>query len=279
MRKVLHTSYKNYLNSLNEWNINEKLFNVDDDVDYIIEKSGIEEFYNEVKEGKTPYFNEVINDKEVAFLATTSSELKSEDAIKANEVNPISIFIGFPNGRLGSHYNPLDKYILVSPNRSAFKTLYQKEDKFLSDQELQTFKNEFKIGRLKHALAHELSHWISDSLHSSHIQKIIDRANELNDAEYMKLKKHDVNMTYFEIDAIIHSIKELKRQYTQEEWDQLTFRDIMVEYTALSSVDKILKSRYGLKVALIWQKNLFKRMQREGLLGLNMRSFYKEMSL
>lgn len=275
MKKVLHTSYKNYLNSLNEWNINEKLFNVDDDVDYIIEKSGIEEFYNQVKEGKTPHFYEIIDDKEVAFLAIDSSELKSEDAIKANEVNPISIFIGFPNGKLGSHYNPLDKYILVSPNRTAFKILYKKEDDFLSDQELETFKNEFKLERLKHALAHELSHWISDSLYSSHIQKIIDRANELNDAEYMKLKKHDVNMTYFEIDAIVHSIKELKRQYTQEEWDQLTFREIMLEYTALSAVDKTLKSKYGLEIALIWQKNLFKRMQREGLLGLNMKSFYK----
>lgn len=275
MKKVLHTSYKNYLNSLNEWNINEKLFNVDDDVDYIIEKSGIEEFYNQVKEGKTPHFYEIIDDKEVAFLAIDSSELKSEDAIKANEVNPISIFIGFPNGKLGSHYNPLDKYILVSPNRTAFKILYKKEDDFLSDQELKTFKNEFKLERLKHALAHELSHWISDSLYSSHIQKIIDRANELNDAEYMKLKKHDVNMTYFEIDAIVHSIKELKRQYTQEEWDQLTFREIMLEYTALSAVDKTLKSKYGLEIALIWQKNLFKRMQREGLLGLNMKSFYK----
>lgn len=275
MKKVLHTSYKNYLNSLNEWNINEKLFNVDDDVDYIIEKSGIEEFYNQVKEGKTPHFYEIIDDKEVAFLAIDSSELKSEDAIKANEVNPISIFIGFPNGKLGSHYNPLDKYILVSPNRTAFKILYKKEDDFLSDQELETFKNEFKLERLKHALAHELSHWISDSLHGSHIQKIIDRANELNDAEYMKLKKHDVNMTYFEIDAIVHSIKELKRQYTQEEWDQLTFREIMLEYTALSAVDKTLKSKYGLEIALIWQKNLFKRMQREGLLGLNMKSFYK----
>lgn len=275
MEKRLHTSYETYIKSINEEVLNEKLFNVDDDVDYIIEKSGIEEFYNQVKEGKTPHFYEIIDDKEVAFLAIDSSELKSEDAIKANEVNPISIFIGFPNGRSGSHYNPLDKYILVSPNRTAFKILYKKEDEFLSDQELETFKNEFKLERLKHALAHELSHWISDSLHSSHIQKIIDRANELNDAEYMKLKKHDVNMTYFEIDAIVHSIKELKRQYTQEEWDQLTFRQIMLEYTALSAVDKTLKSKYGLEIALIWQKNLFKRMQREGLLGLNMKSFYK----
>ena len=145
MEKRLHTSYETYIKSINEEVLNEKLFNVDDDVDYIIEKSGIEEFYNQVKEGKTPHFYEIIDDKEVAFLAIDSSELKSEDAIKANEVNPISIFIGFPNGRSGSHYNPLDKYILVSPNRTAFKILYKKEDEFLSDQELETFKNEFKL--------------------------------------------------------------------------------------------------------------------------------------
>jgi hypothetical protein len=98
-------------------------------------------------------------------------------------------------------------------------------------------------------------------------------------SEYMKLKKQDVNMTYFEIDAIIHSIKEMKRRYSEEEWNNLTFRDIMLDYTALNTVDNLLKERYGLEVALIWQKNLFQRMHREGLLGKNMRTFYKKMPL
>lgn len=279
MGKRLHISYKDYLNSINEEVLNEKVFDINDDVDFLIKESGIEKFYNEIKEGKTPYFDEIMNDKEVAFLAIESSELKSEAAIKASEINPISIFIGFPEGTIGSHYNPKDKYILASPIRQVFKILYQNEQYELKVDQIESFKNDLKIDRLRHALAHELSHWISDSLHNAHIEKIIDRANELNKAEYMKLKNQDVNMTYFEIDAIIHGIRELKRQYTQEEWDIFTFRDVMIKYTAISGVDRTLKTRYGLDVALIWQKNLLKRMQREGLLGLNMRSFNKVMPL
>lgn len=279
MAKKIHLSYESYLKSLNEDRVNEKLFNIEDDVDYIIEESGIEDFYKDLKSGKMPYYTEIINDEEIAFLVMKSDELRSEDAVKAHAVNPISIFIGFAKGNIGSHYNPKDKYLLASPTRSAFKVLYLGEEDELEPSKRETLKKDLSLERLKYALAHELSHWISDSLHNKHIESIIDRANDLNDAEYMKLKKQDVNMTYFEIDAIIHSIKEMKRRYTEEEWNNLTFRDIMLDYTALNVVDNLLKERYGLEVALIWQKNLFQRMHREGILGKNMRTFYKKMPL
>jgi hypothetical protein len=279
MTNKLQTSYNNYLRSLNEGILNEKLFDFDDDVDFIIKESGISDFFNDVEAGKKPYYDEIMNDEEIAFLVIKSDELKSEDAIKAHAINPISIFIGFAKGNIGSHYNPKDKYLLASPNRSAFKTYYRKEEELLPKFKQKTLKQDLSLNRLRYALAHELSHWISDSLHNSHIEKIIDRANELNKADYMKLKKHDVNMTYFEIDALVHSIKDMKRNYTQEEWDNMSLEDIMLDYTALYSVDQILKERYGLEVSLIWQKNLIQRMHREGLLGKKMRSFYKELDL
>jgi hypothetical protein len=279
MEKKIYLSYESYLKSLNEDRLNEKLFSIEDDVDYIIEESGIEDFYKDVESGEMPYYTEIINDEEIAFLVMKSDELRSEDAVKAHDANPISIFIGFAKGNIGSHYNPKDKYLLASPTRSAFKVFYLGEEDKLEASKRETLKKDLSIERLKYALAHELSHWISDSLHNKHIESIIDRANDLNDAEYMKLKKQDVNMTYFEIDAIIHSIKEMKRRYSEEEWNNLTFRDIMLDYTALNTVDNLLKERYGLEVALIWQKNLFQRMHREGLLGKNMRNFYKKMPL
>jgi hypothetical protein len=279
MKRKIHKSYQEYLNSLNEDKLNEKIFNLDDDVDYIIKESGIEEFYRDIKLGKKPYYKEIINDEEIVFLVMTSDKLKSEDAVKANSLNPITIYIGLAEGNIGSHYNPKDKYILASPIRSAFKILYSNEEEFLPTSQLETFKKDISLERIRYALAHELSHWVSDSVHNKHIEKIIDKSNDLNDAEYMKLKKHDVNMTYFEIDAIVHSIKEMKRGYTQEEWDQLTFRDIMLDYTSLFTVDSLLKERHGLEVALIWQKNLFQRMHREGLLGKSMRNFYTKMPL
>lgn len=52
MGKRLHISYKDYLNSINEEVLNEKVFDINDDVDFLIKESGIEKFYNEIKEGK-----------------------------------------------------------------------------------------------------------------------------------------------------------------------------------------------------------------------------------
>ena len=279
MNKKIYISYREYLNVISENSLNEKLFNLNDDVDYIIEKSGIEDFFNKVNAGDKPFYEEMMNEEEIVFLVMESSELKSEDAVRANEKNPIFILIGFAKGNIGSHYNPKDKYLLASPKRADFKVFYSEKEHSLEPAKRITFKKDLSLERLQYALAHELSHWISDSLHNKHIERIIDRANDLNDSDYMKLKKHDVNMTYFEIDAIVHSIKEMKRRYTDEAWDNLSFADIMLDYTTLYSIDTILKERYGLEVSLIWQKNLFERMHREGLLGKNMRTFYKKMPL
>ena len=82
-------------------------------------------------------------------------------------------------------------------------------------------------------------------------------------------------MTYFEIDAQVHSNKELKRNYDEKEWNELSLRDIMIKYPSLFAIYKAT-SNYGLDVALLWQKNLTRRLYREGLLGNNMKEFVRE---
>lgn len=270
MEKRLHRTFSEFRNF-----INESLFSIESDIDMIIERSGIGEFYRDILSGDRPYYDEMIGDGEIVFLIMDSGELRSSDAKLAHSVNPVHILIGFPKGDVQSQYNPLENYVLVSPNRKLFRALYLDNRSNLDSIELEIFDKEFRIERFRQSLAHELSHWISDSVHNFHIKGLIDRANELGRADYMKLRKHDVNMTYFEIDALVHGIKELWRGYTLEEWDALTFGDLMGLYSSMRTIESRLRENYGEEVSLIWQRSIVKRLDREGLLGRGMRSLYR----
>lgn len=255
--------------------LNEKVFDLGSDIDLIIERSGIGKFYSEILGGGRPYYDEIMGDGEIVFLIMSSEELRSVDAMRAHSVNPIHILVGFASGGVQSQYNPYESYVLASPNRKFFKSLYSDGVSGLDSGDREIYESELGIERLKQTLAHELSHWISDSLHNSHIRRKLDRANELGRADYMKLRERDVNMTYFEIDALVHGISELRRGYSLEEWDRLTFRDIMLLYTSMQTIERRLRENYGLDISLIWQKVVMKRMSREGLLGRGMRSMYR----
>ena len=135
-------------------------------------------------------------------------------------------------------------------------------------------KYEITEERIKSAISHELSHCISDSLYNNHIGRILKRADELNNADIVKMGKKNVNMTYFEIDAQIHAIKELKRKHKMK-WDRLLLIDIFEMYTSLYFIASTLYKNYGQDILDIWQKMLLKRMIREKLLGKNMRNFVK----
>lgn len=255
----------------------EKTFNIDSDVDYIYEKSGFSKFLEQFNAGEKPFKEELDllkSIRNIIFSKILSSELQSEDCINAHRHNPVDIFTGI--SIFGSHYNPNSKSIFVSFNVSALKVYYDGDIDFLSQHQKESIHNEFTEQRIKIAIYHELSHWISDSLYNKHIRRILNRAIELNNPDIAKLKQKDVNMTYFEIDAQVHSIKELRRNYTEAEWNELYLKDIMVKYPSLFAVYKTLKNEYGLDIALLWQKNLTKRLYREGLLGENMKKFVRE---
>lgn len=102
--------------------------------------------------------------------------------------------------------------------------------------------------------------------------KITTKATQLKDEDILKLKQKDVNMTYFEIDAQIHGIKNLKN-YGKENWDTLKLDDIFFEYNSLRKIAKKIYFKYGEDILQIWEKNLIKRMDREKLLGKNMKNY------
>jgi hypothetical protein len=255
----------------------EKTFDIDADVDYIFEKSKLGEFIDDVLAGKKPYENELYSlyFKDVVLSEISSSELSTDESIRAHEINPIKIFLGVSS--LASYYKPLEHKIFISLNPNALFVMYQEGGyEELSDHDKEIIKYDLTHERVQTTIAHELSHWISDTLYNKHIERIIKRANELSNIEIMNLKQKNVNMTYFEIDAQIHGIKSLKRKFSNEEWDNLTLRDLMFRYPSLITIYKVLKSKYDMDVVLLWQKNLVKRMYRENLLGKNMKSFITE---
>lgn len=211
--------------------------------------------------------------KNAIMFSTDSSKLKGKDAKMAHEVNPVRIDIGVFDR--GSFYIPQEKFIQMSLNKQVIELVRDSgstfDISFIPTEQLRRFANEFKPERAKTTMAHELSHWISDSLHNFYLTKTTKTAWELQKPEILLLHKKDVNMTHFEIDAQVHAIKQLKAS-NKKQWDSLTLVDLFTMYQSLIGVASGVV-RYGEDVLNIWQKALVKRMAREKILGKNMRKF------
>jgi len=274
---------------LKQFLLTEKTFNVGKDVDLlfnlgfkkitnILEKSGI-------TKGDVSNLEKLISDlnrflptigSETTFHKTDSSILQTPDAIKAHLVNPVDIRLGLFT--IGSFYRPATGsirpggkgFLQVSLNLSALNVLRSKQIGLVSRRKMNTFFAEFTADRIRSAIAHELSHWISDSHHNFYMSNIIQIAKDLNSMEIAKLGKKNINLTHFEIDAVIHGIKQLKST-NKEIWDTLTLDDVFTKYSSIGSVIMDNLEKLGPDVVNIYKKLLVKRMVREKLLGKNMR--------
>ena len=210
------------------------------------------------------------NRNETIFFVNNSGILSTKAAKQAHEVNPVKIELGI--NKQGSYYNPGKSKIVVSLNWDAMNLMLSGDISVVPQNKRKMFKEEFKPHRIKSAISHELSHWISDSLHNRHITNVINKAREFQDPNIIKMGKSNVNMTHFEIDALIHGIKQLRIE-KRDIWDKLTFDGMFQLYTALGGVDASIQWNNGLDMADEWKKTIIKRMAREKLLGKNMRKF------
>jgi len=238
----------------------EKTFNIKKDVDFLYDK-GFKSFIDTFqKSGELSIID---------YIELSSGKLQTNDSRKAHKENPITIKMGFTHI---TAYNPFTRTIYISVPEKAYTFFLNKEDEATTiKSNIIAYQNDLTENRIKASIAHELSHWISDSLHSSHLKKLFTISKNLNDADYIKLKHEDVNMTYFEIDAQIHGIKNLKQRYNIKDWDEITTESLFMMYTSLRNIYYILYKTYGLDICKIWLKALFKRMSREKLLGQNMK--------
>ncbi len=174
----------------------------------------------------------------------------------------------------GNFYNSALSTIQLTLNVNAINFLkqYKTIDKAIIDitpSSMNSFKNEFTQVKIKGSIYHELSHWLDDTLHNKHITNLHKKAEEMyvfgnksKALSMLKLGDENVGSTYYEINAQIHSIKQLKRIY-KKVWDTLSFDDMLqldggikAVYDALSYTD--LKK---------WKKKILLRLHREKLLG------------
>ena len=251
----------------------EKTFNIKKDVQLVYDKL-FKSFIAELKKGEYPP-DEIIQGSMKGMGYTrdsmSSSELTTKSARAAHAIKPIKINVGvFPT----PSYSPIANTISLTFNPIVLNILRQGTQGTLPSNEIKRFNNETSPNRIKATIAHELSHWMNDVLHNSHIEKIVDMAAEFQDASILKLGKEDVNMTHFEIDAQIHGIKTLKQQYTTAQWNKMTLGDMMDLYSPIYGTWQAT-TQYGKEVVGIWKKLLLKRMAREKILGKNMRTFPK----
>lgn len=278
----------------------EKTFSIGRDVNFIYKEGYFEKFLKEVHKYKLDpngvdkllnksYFKSEIkkikDGKSVMFTQIKSEQLKSKDCQMAHKLNPCIIDCGVFTD--GSWYRPKKvihmlgakdfnySHIQVSLHHNAFNIALNFNTDYVPPQEYKVFVSEFNPVRAKESIAHEISHWLNDTMHNYHISDLVVTAQELNRPDMLKLGKKNVNMTHFELDAQIHAIKQLKMKYKKDIWNLKTLRDVFIEYASLWSIAQGLYKEHGKEVFNIWQKALIKRMDREKLLGKNMRNFVK----
>lgn len=246
-----------------------------------------------IRNGKYNYFwKKVIrqgNLYDATYDQIMSEELPSKASKVATKVNPAVISCGVFRG--GNYYvpkeelqargqkapggGPMDRgYISLSLNGGALQVALTNAQQQLPASQIKSFNQEFSGERIQSTIAHEISHWLNDTMHNFHITKDLRITRELNKPEFMKLHNKDVNMTHFEVDAQIHGIKQLKMQY-RKKWDEFTLADVYFKYNSLRYMGGQIYQNYGKEVGDIWQKLIVKRMAREKLLGKKMKGFAK----
>ena len=238
----------------------EETFQIDRDVDYLYNK-GFKKWVNEFKHGYYHYPD---------TIEVPTSELISKDCKKGNTLNPCIIYLGLFN--FPSVYKNALHTIYITPDVTALTYFITKnsENKIVSKNDIQRYKGEMTEQRLKALISHEISHWLRDTLFNNQITKYNRLKNILSAKDIAKLYEKNVNLTYFEIDAQIHAIAQLKRK--RADWNEITLTDLFQSYNSITNLLNNLYYNYGENKELrdIWIKYILKRMYREHLLGKNM---------
>ena len=133
--------------------------------------------------------------------------------------------------------------------------------------------NEFSARRMRMSIAHELTHWL-DEVENLSISKGLTWFKKSKPGKPLNMQKiGDVNFHSLEIEAQVNSIAELKKEYTEKEWQEFSFEDLCYLYPSLMAVINtvVKKGKPDLLIQLEeWLKKLTLRLYREKLLGKKM---------
>jgi hypothetical protein len=139
---------------------------------------------------------------------------------------------------------------------------------FIPTSQREFLTNELTAARLKGTIMHELSHWINDSIHNSHIRNRIKKTagRDFNTVMNKGVERTHQFLTDYELDAQIHAIIQYRNE-NRLKWDSLQLDELLSKmpfYFPLSTT----VTRQELKE---WKRYILKRLAREGLLGKRMR--------
>lgn len=188
---------------------------------------------------------------------------------------PVTIKAGvFPRG---SYYSTVEKTIYISFHQGVYDVLqqhagvnkYRELSVDIPPQLRKNFEQELNGSKVKASIAHEISHWMRDAKHGKQITKMVDKAQESPSraSKTFTRGQSDIYLTDYEMDALVHGIKQIKRDYDQAEWDSFTLSDLFdkdpASMTNMNNFNKQQQKQY--------KKLLLKRLHRERLLGKKMR--------
>lgn len=241
--------------------INEKLINVETDVDMLYDMF----FKKDI---------DLINQKQFIPNSVFQNRITSTDILKdeksklSHQLNPCEIYINYGS----NYYSPTNSLISLSINNSAvvyvnsYNGDLEKAINSLSNYQYDSLKNEFTEHRIKGSIHHELIHWIDDTLNNYHITKRINKQISNNTKN---LNNIPVDTAKFEINAQIYNIKQLNNIF-KDVWNELTFNDLIKLSPTLNAINNKLNNHLNQNFKKLWIKNLKTRMYREQLLGKNM---------
>jgi hypothetical protein len=248
--------------------LNEKLFDIKSDVEMLW--TGLESAIEVYKKDPQKILDSYKENGLVYKL--TSAELNSEPCKEAHKINPVTILLGFLSN-YGNVYNPDKQRITISVNKNAVLYLGPKGMDALPEaiKMYPVIGKEFDEDSLKGSIAHELSHWLDNTLHNKHLEKEIKKYQASVDKNKPKYSPAEwAYITNHEIDANIHAIASLKDKYNKR-WDTMSFLDVLNLKPSLVHLFKSIGTKLSKKQYDNFIKRFFGRLARENMLGKNMK--------
>ena len=280
--------------------LKEKVYIIEKDVNFIYNrayKKFIQDFKN--KKISLKKFERLLQNFNVEIKGR---ELKTKDCINAQNINPVIILCTLSTEINNSYYDAIVKKeeypIVVVPNINLLHALIISDynmdsiivDKFKLDKNADKYKNELHYRttelNIKQRISHELNHWIDDTSHGRFLMNRQLKAKEIEDnpilddktkekliQKIMSQNKELIILSDTEANSIIQQIQTIKNNVSKKEWDKFSLEDLFVRSGSLYSLAKNIRDTIGLSGFNDWQKDLIKRLNREKLLGNNMKNF------
>jgi hypothetical protein len=254
--------------------LDEATFAIRGDVDIVYGRSGLFRVGQAQRVSKAELIGEASNwPLERVQWEGRSHDLQSEDAMRAHATNPVRILVGVTKG--GSFYMPEKKIISISLNVHVMRIFEQfgyradadtiKTIDSMVGAQGEQFWKELSVESIRGTIAHELSHWMDDSLHHGHLRSRLAIAKERSGV--VDTKFHSVGQEPFELNAQIHAVRDIQTQMG-DAFDRLTWRDLLTQKTSLAANLVHVGSEAEYTDVM---RRFVKRLNREGLLGSGLR--------